>query len=184
MTLFDFNKNQAQVALELSNAVLTDHGKLELHDIHKQTLHAIAKYVFQTDITLDDLGNTFDQADSVNDDERERSRLWKLFPASVSTSSNSILLMCSAWCFAISIFITALASPRPSSLSARNIAVSDRSKVCATVLGFVLTSANVGLLVSGSVPFSATPPPLVYDGLSVTTLQPLFSHHLIDSEIA
>ena len=109
------------------------------------------------------------------------SRDSKSFPTGVSTSSRSILLMCSAWCLPISSFKTCRTSPNPSSLSERNMLTSDRSKVCAMVFGFAATCRNSGLLVSGSVPFSAIPPPFVKSARPVRILQPLRSHGFFGS---
>ena len=100
----------------------------------------------------------------------------KSFPAGVVTSSSIILLTCSAWCLPISSLRTWRTSPIPSSLSDRNIATSDKSKVCAIVLGLAATCRNSGLEVSGSVAFSASPPPFVKEARSVRILQPLLSH--------
>src|SRR6056300_51872 len=112
-------------------------------------------------------------ASSILDEDKARSMDSKEFPAVVFTSRRSILLMLSAWDLDISILITALASPKPSSLSERNMAVSDRSNLEATVLGFVETSSKVGLVESGSVPFSGRP--TASSGLPVTTRHPDFS---------
>jgi len=74
-------------------------------------------------------------------------------------------------------------SPIPSSLSARKIAVSDISNVCAIVFGFAAMCWNVGLIVSGRVAFSATPLPAIAPlfGLPVITRHPLLSHGFFGS---
>jgi predicted ABC-type sugar transport system permease subunit len=62
----------------------------------------------------------------------------------------------------------------------KNVSISEALKECAMIFGFVLTSKNDGLMVSGNVAFSPTPPPVVA-ALVVITLHPLLSQTTLGS---
>ena len=71
-TIFKIKDQEAKLTLSLMKGIISDEGKLELKDIHKKTLYAIAKYIINTEIDIEALGYSFDQSTEINNSELQK----------------------------------------------------------------------------------------------------------------
>ena len=71
--ILDVDSNQAAAILSLLKCVATADGTLELHEVHKATLHAFAEHLFHTEFDVDGSEGTLQGArDAVADPDLQR----------------------------------------------------------------------------------------------------------------
>ncbi len=60
----------AATILTLLKGIATDEGRVPLHDVHEQTISAIARHVLDTPVKIESLPAVFDDADTLTDAEQ------------------------------------------------------------------------------------------------------------------
>ena len=75
MELLKLTNSQKKDALSLLLAIATDEGKVDLHEIHKQTIQAIGYHIFKIDDKVEDLLNSFRIADNFTDEKVQKELL-------------------------------------------------------------------------------------------------------------